>query len=53
MTEFQRSNNGQAGSSNAKLFLFAGPNWYLMNELERAMYLNENTKRIFEIGSKS
>ena len=23
-----------------------------MHELERAMYLNENTKRIFEIGSK-
>ena len=38
--------------SNAKLFLFACPNWYLMHELERAMYLNENTKRIFEIGSK-
>ena len=38
--------------SNVKLFLFAGPNLYLMHELERAMYLNENTKRIFEIGSK-
>ena len=38
--------------SNAKLFLFAGPKWYLMHELERAMYLNENTKTIFEIGSK-
>ena len=38
--------------SNAKLVLFAGPNWPLMHELERAMYLNESTKRIFEIGSK-
>ena len=38
--------------SSAKLFLFAGPNWYLMHLMERAMYLNENIKRIFEIGSK-
>ena len=34
------------------LFIYTNTNCYLMHELERAMYLNENTKRIFEIGSK-